>query len=587
MSAIWKLYVDCIPVKMYSTIAQNKTDLLVFARYLDENHPELTSLSTLKREIIIGYRAWVTEKYKSKTAHKNYRLIVRCLQTLRKDDSPWPGCLPDDLEIPTKALRRVAADGDIAQPYSHNEEAAITTVCKREINRSLVRLAIGREMLDKGADPRRPRGFRQPYGEEWFMPENLIWLADNVVRGAHDHTRSDIQKFYRYVKNSVTIKEAPFGHMTNLLTHLHPQMIDLIPFIILLSLRTGLNGSSILELKRNCLGGVFGDMTFVRYCKGRGRYEEMSRPFSHKGSLSPVGIIKTVLRITEPLRILAPETLKDNLWLTFAPDLKSAVIAPTVSSLVIMVNTREGNRKQGKKIRKRAAGFMELHDIRDGHGKIISFEFDRARKTHGTKEYLRKGNLEHVSKKIFKHHGLNGMQTTVLHYLANEATQHIHDQTIRNLQDAVVAEAKQLKVITITPKTNEDVTILARQLSEPEEKINALFAGEQDVFIAQCRDFYNQPGGQPNTPCSDAWACFGCPNGLWTSRILPRLVKFLWFMEDQRNLLHATDWEHKFSFPHTVITRDILPRFQARTVEWAKAEAQELPFFAPPHLRDV
>jgi len=52
-------------------------------------------------------------------------------------------------------------------------------------------------------------------------------------------------------------------------------------------------------------------------------------------------------------------------------------------------------------------------------------------------------------------------------------------------------------------------------------------------------------------------------------------------------LLTPQDWHNKFALPYTVIQKDILPRFQTRTIEWAKAQAKDTPFYVPPHLKEI
>lgn len=599
LSALWVLNVEVIPPSSHRSIEIKRFALRIFERYLvsncDSSINNLKSLSEITREILIDFRSWMHTNYSSETAGKSYRIIANLLISLQGERSPVRGVLSNDLEIPLRSLRVHGANSSNVNPFTRDEETAIVQACQKAINATLTRLSEGQKLLSKGVDPRikeNPPRDGNPhfmkYGYGWDSIPNILWYIVHVLDGNMPNTHHS-EAASEPLLSVLGSPEKPISK-SQAFEYLYPKNEDIVPFIILLSLKTGLNAESLLNLNRDCLQGSEGGMTFIQYRKSRGSHEVMRRKFSHRGVNSPVGIIKAVLRMNEMLVTKASTENKNVLWLAYqfrkvkenGSSTKFTNKIDTLSSryLRCLIN--------GKTIQKSKTclGFMQKHEIYGHDGNLLVFTFLAARKTDATNEYLRHANLANVSKKKLKHHGPQGMQTTAFHYLTNEATHHVHNQAIRGAQDKVVAEARNILVTSEHPDDKE-IASLAYSLAESEDRIESIIQGKQDVFIAACRDYYNRPNGAKNTPCSDPWACFGCSNALWTARILPRLYKFLWFMDEQKLFLDITDWGNKFGLPYRVITKEILPRFQPRVIEWAKSEAKEIPFYIPAHLREV
>ncbi|RBA22917.1 hypothetical protein [Herminiimonas fonticola] len=596
MSALWSGEVINSPGKHFEVVRQKRDSLHRLVRYLDEIktdwNPKETSVKDLSRETLIDFRKWLHSNYGNTTAGRSYLCIAKLMKILQGEDSPVSGSVPSELEIPSKSLRRSDATICAVQPYTHDEQVRLIDAAKKEISDVLGRLALGKALLAEGQDPRLVGHLKQPWNKKsifttgWNSKANDLWYLVHVLKGQFP-SRSSAQNclLTRYLRNRWADSDnCTFNTPSELISHLYPSYKDLVPFMILLSIKSGLNAESLLTLTRDCLHGEEAGKTIVEFKKHRGSHEQMKISFSNRGSTSPIALIKLVLKMTESLVPFASDDIKNQLWLAHRkagpgwPYLGQAA-ALTYDATMYFSN----GLIQGPLI---FIGFMEAHDLRDRNGDFLKFGFRQTRKTVATNAYLKSGNLANVSKKTLKHHGKQALNTTAFHYLTNDATHHIHNQTIRIAQDKVVQEARGIVVIK-NVETEGEIAALARQLSESEEKIVSILSGEQDVFIASCRDFYNKPGGIPETPCSDPWQCFSCENALWTSRILPRLVKFKLFMEQQRKLLTPIDWSNKFDLPYSAITKSILPRFPSRTLEWANIQAEETPFYVSPHLREA
>ncbi|WP_076592151.1 hypothetical protein [Herminiimonas arsenitoxidans] len=596
MHVLWNREVINSPGKHFQAIRQKRDSLNRLVRYLDEMKPDWipkeTSTKDLTLDTLIDFRKWLHSNFGNATAGRSYLCIANLLKILQAVDSPVSGAVNSDLDIPLRSLRRSDATTCAVQPYSHDEQVKLIDAAKKEISEVIDRLELGKTLLTQGQDPRLVGHFKQPWNSKsifttgWNSKANNLWYLVNVLKGQFpSRTLMRNCLLSRFFSNrSVASDNCTFNTPSELISHLYPSYKDLVPFMVLLSIKSGLNADSLLTLTRDCLKGEEGGKTIVEFKKQRGSHEQMQIALSNRGSTSPIALIKLVLKITESLVPFANEDAKNQLWLAHrkaspgSPYLGQAAVLTYEATMYVSNGLIQGSYT--------LIGFMEAHNLRDRNGEFLKFGFRQTRKTVATNAYLKSGNLANVSSKTLKHHGKQALNTTAFHYLTNDATHHVHNQTIRIAQDKVVQEARGIVVLK-NVETEEEIATLARQLSESEEKIVSILSGEQDVFIASCRDFYNKPGGIPETPCNDPWQCFSCENALWTSRILPRLVKFKSFMEEQRKLLSPIDWSHKFGLPYSAITKSILPRFPTTTLEWAKIQAEEVPFYVSPHLREA
>ncbi|MES2042165.1 MAG: hypothetical protein V4495_30500 [Pseudomonadota bacterium] len=593
ISAVWQRNVECIPPKSFESLYHKRQYLERFEQFLsthkEQTIREISSLRELQRETLIEFRSWLYTQFKPETTRKTYRGIVSSLLLLRSEASPLPGTVCSELEIPAKALLPGGYGKTSVSPYSSDELAALQAACNLAINGTIKRLNEGKRLLSQGEDTRQngpkrnKNGHSSIYPMGWKSIPNILWHIVHVLKGRMPSAHSDepLVKFLLKPRAPICKRDA--------FDLLYLQTFDIAPFIVLFSLKTGLNAESILTLERDCLQGSEGHMTWVKYKKSRGSHEVLVRKFSHRGANSPVGLIKIVLQLTQELVALVAPDLQKYLWLSHrvmqgkrrysGNEFTNKIDIINNSHLKMLIN---GGVVRGI----RRLGFLEKHNIRGRDGEILRFSFLIARKTEASTAYLKHGNLANVSKKILKHHGKEALNTTAIHYLSNDATHHVHNVAVRNAQDKAVSDARVSVIVNDRPDKLE-IKKLSKDLRVTEKKVIAIVNGEQDVFIASCKDFYNKPGGKPDTACDDPWTCFGCSNGLWTSRILPRVIKFLWFMDEQRKLLAHADWVIKFGVPYGAITQQILPRFQARTIEWAKAEAEVAPFYVPTRLREL
>lgn len=111
--------------------------------------------------------------------------------------------------------------------------------------------------------------------------------------------------------------------------------------------------------------------------------------------------------------------------------------------------------------------------------------------------------------------------------------------------------------------------------------INALLAGEQDVFVAACADPRNSPHAPPGTVCpARPWVCLLCPLAAFTPRHLPNLLRLKEYFSQQGRRMTVAQFMRIFGPYAARLDEGILPRFSAAAIDAATrelAEATELP----------
>jgi hypothetical protein len=171
---------------------------------------------------------------------------------------------------------------------------------------------------------------------------------------------------------------------------------------------------------------------------------------------------------------------------------------------------------------------------------------------------------------------------TTIQYIENRVTKYTHEKTIGAAIEDFHGHFSG-KVVADNTTMEEALDII----SAGDERGRSIMSGDQDVFIASCSDFYNRPGSVPGLPCDKPWLCFQCKNSIWTTRTLPRLLLFLDFLSDQKDLIPDGEWQRKFGGVNRVINEDIIPKFSERALAHARSEASLQELYLPVEFRAV
>ncbi len=533
-----------------------KTAIKAFLRYCQKIRvPEDFRFKEIDQEFLIGYRAYiftVCADLKNDGRRRRFGNITRLIlagQTI--------GLSNDDFSPPRNFA--YVDDGDTTEPYSAIEAITLEEACRGHIREIIARLDSGKAMLAIGIDPRgrNLRGISKS-GErteitdsqrKWNQLPNLIWYLVHAMDGKYLPRKQLILQKHSSFNNSIMGTFGGQYRKDDVYSHLYPLYEDLIPFLILLCKKTGRNESSIFLLKRTCLQ-EFDGKWLLWYIKKRGSEVLYKKYIENNGPFSPVSLIKTVLSITEPLVKFAQPEDREFLFLGMVFDQKKSESGVNPADPCYM-----------KYLMNRNGGWAERFQVFDDSGIKITVSTRRLRTTYLTNRYKKHGQLARVSRDA-----AHSLTETSVPYVRNFGTKHVHTIAIRSGIEA----ARDISRPTIIEHT--DVSIAAKSLGVEHAIAAGLLKGEQDVFFAACKDYFNQPGGKKNTPCQNPWGCLFCSNSVITRHVLPRVIAFKIFMQEQRSLLSAEDWSQKFSTPWSIIHSDVLPKFSTDAI----AEAERL-----------
>ena len=167
--------------------------------------------------------------------------------------------------------------------YSPAETSRLRDACRADVLAIIERLTVtGEQRLATGCEP---------VGRGWRVPENVMWHIDR-----HGPVReSELQKHQGRLK--VGFRIADLNKL------LYPTRADLVPFLLLLALESGLELEACKELRADCLGTATGGRVEIHYRKRRaGSYQWRSLWVHDAGMFSPGRLVRIVLRLTSRAR---------------------------------------------------------------------------------------------------------------------------------------------------------------------------------------------------------------------------------------------------------------------------------------------
>lgn len=517
-----------------------RSSLAAFAKVLNER--EAAGGAPIKKlaDITVPALVELSDALLAKGSSTGYAQLSHIKRFFREIENVNPGTYPQDV---LQHLSFVAMGStpkvEHKPPYSDREAHLIERACRADIRRTIARLTTELDSLRKnGKDPRRIG---------WTGLASAVWCFENMLEG-------------KYISAS-RMKRLSSGRWcttADVFRAVYPTVEDAVPFYLRLCLKTGLNAESAMRLKRDCLEPetTQPNETRLRYVKGRSE-GPMTMPVRTDGTFSPGGLIRMYLHLT---RGCAELTGDNSLWLvakTAQASVDDFIAAPSPATFTRAVRA-----------------FAERHGLTADNGEPLELRADRLRTTRKTLDYRRaNGDL------IFAGHDHRRDNTTV-DYINNRVTEEVHNQ-------AIVAGQQQFHAYfsgAVVPggATAEDA---AKAIGCDASAAETILNGQQEMLIANCKNMFDAPGGTSGQLCGKVWACFGCPNSVWTSRVLPKVLWYLDFFLEQRRVIPESEWEKKFGYPYALITSHILPAFSQGAVAQAKLEAASLRMYVPPEMK--
>lgn len=320
----------------------------------------------------------------------------------------------------------------------------------------------------------------------------------------------------------------------------------LIPFMVLIAARTGMNTFSLYGLERDCLTPheLDDDLFYCVWDKPRaGKQQRQLHRAGGRSHTGVVDLIRFMEMYTEPLAAQAEPPERTKLFLYFSAMWNRIVSPSTTCGDGFVVNFQQ---------------FAERHEL--PHFTLVNM-----RPSAATQLYLDTGGNLRKVQQFLQHARLS----TTVRYLLNSITAPFHARVIQGAQEKMLAR------ITAVP---EKRATGAGHLNLPPAQARKIASGRFDTGVGSCRNPYDspQPGEEKGRPCTSFHACFSCPNGLWFLEDLPQVIatrdRFLSYQSGMK----PGDWEMVYGESVRIINNQIIAAFRPDQIKAATEKAEAL-----------
>ena len=509
-----------------------------FVRFVAREHPECERLALLEPLVIT---AWEGHLLATKAPVMAWERSSGLLSLLRAG----PELLSPAMSARVQYGSALDKPSTLPlEPYSPYVAAQLITACEKEILATVERLAEGTRLMDEGVDPGRDR-------ELWKLRANqLVAVAE---RGVLPITRaSTVQELGSWVTG--------LG-VRRLYAYLYLSSRDLVPFLTLFILKSGMELPSAVELRSDCLSSAGGGYVMVSYTKRRsGRVSPPPLRVKDGGRTTAGGLLRLVLGLTE----LSRQHSDDDLIFT----------AINTGGRQFFAGLTE------PQLRRESRAFTARHGIHDDDSKPLgAISFRRLRKTQKALRYIAaRGQLDVMATG-------HSIEVAGTHYANVRALDDFHEQAVeRALNQALGADTSG--GATVMDEDTEAALAagdrrVAEQLRLSDEAAEQAARGGTDLWLAGCRDFFDAPHGSPHTPCATPYfGCVGCANALVGPSKLPAIHAFIRHAERQAEVLAEPVWEAIYGLAYAGAV-DIIGRFSRAENEAARLIAERLTVALP------
>jgi hypothetical protein len=323
---------------------------------------------------------------------------------------------------------------------------------------------------------------------------------------------------------------------------------QLIPFMIVIAARTGINSDALYRLERDCLVPHEIDEEYF-YCvwdKPRaGRQQKQLHRVDRRKQMGVVELIQFVRQYTEPLALKTDTPASKKLFLYLSENtllkqrLISSYTAPRIS-------------------------FRRLKEFRERH-QLPNFSFSSIRPSAATLLYLQTGGNLGKVRQFLQHAHFS----TTIRYVLNQISEQFNARVIQKAQERMVER------VIVIPETRK---VGIKRLNLPKLQAKEIVEGRLDTGCGTCRNPYDSPqtGEEKGQLCTSFHACFSCPNGLWFLEDLP------WVIATRNRFLHLRsemkpgDWDAVYGNSVRILNDNIISAFSPEQVEAAMCQTKEL-----------
>lgn len=322
----------------------------------------------------------------------------------------------------------------------------------------------------------------------------------------------------------------------------------IIPFMILIAARTGMNPDALYGIGRECLipHEIDEDCFYCVWDKPRaGKQQRQLHRVDRRQQSGVVELIRFMRQYTEPLALHADPPANAKLFLYFSENklLKHRLISSCTAPRVSVNRMRE---------------FQERH-------LLPPFSLSNIRPSAATLLYIRTGGNLGKVRQFLQHAHFS----TTIRYVLNHVTEQFNARVIQQAQTRMVAR------MTVIPEKRE---VGIHSLSLPSDQAAKILQGRYDTGCGACRDPYDSPQANEvkGRVCTSFHACFSCANALWFLDDLPLVIATRDRFLRLRSEMNPGDWDAVYSDNVRIINEDIIAAFRPEQVEAATVRAQEL-----------
>jgi hypothetical protein len=375
-------------------------------------------------------------------------------------------------------------------------------------------------------------------------PKNLFAGADNDRAESRALSLTDFRKILAAAESDVRrIRE---GYQPG---KVPTSAQDLLPFMVIIAARTGINPHALYGLGRDCLSSheFDEDLFYCTWDKPRaGKRQRQLHRVDRRKQMGVVELIQFLRQFTEPLATAAdpPERTKLLLYFSKNPALKCRLISPGTGGA------------SAQNFSAHVIGFIDQH-------RLPHFTLASVRPTAATQLYLETGGNLRKVQQFLQHADLR----TTVRYLVNSITEPVNARAIQRAQERMIQR------VTVIP---EKRALGVERLDLPKGQARKIVTGRFDTGCGTCRDPYDspQPGEEKGRVCTSFHACFSCPNGLWFLEDLPQVIATRDRLVSLKRDMKPEDWETVYGESVSIIEAQIIAAFRPEQVEGAEAKAK-------------
>jgi len=372
-------------------------------------------------------------------------------------------------------------------------------------------------------------------------PKNLFAGSVNDRTESRALSLADFQKILQAAESDV--RRIRDEHRTG---EVPASAQHLVPFMVIIAARTGINPKAVYDLRRDCLSPheLDDNLFYCTWDKPRaGRQQRQLHRVDPRNQMGVVELIGFLRRFTEPLADSADASLSGKLFLYSSQclSLKGKLVAPGATPETFQRNFHE---------------FGERHHL-------PRFTLANIRPTAATQLYLETGgNLRKVQQFLQHAH----LRTTV-NYVLNSITEPFNVRSIQKAQERMIER------VTAIPEMR---AVGVERLKLPKAQAQQIVAGHFDTASGTCRNPYDspQPGEDQGRPCTAFHACFTCPNGLWFLEDLPQVIAIRDRLASFRSDMKPEEWEMVYGQSVRIIGEHIIAAFRPDQIKSAELKAE-------------